>query len=151
MNLVQYSSVRSDEDCGICLDSMTGGDAIAHNDSDGRLIHPIHRKCIQEWLDTQVHKKCPLCRASIEISSLESLNQRVVKELKLAGGDALTGAGMAVVACLMISLSINAIMLSQNSILGNEPLVKFLLAYTRGIIVGGAVGGVVIGVIQRNF
>jgi hypothetical protein len=53
----------SEEECSICLQGYTGGQAICTSKNKPSCQHIFHRDCLEEWLKD--HDNCPLCRANL--------------------------------------------------------------------------------------
>jgi hypothetical protein len=60
-------------DCGICKEVLDEN-VIAHDNLG--IKHPFHKKCVIEWL--KINSSCPVCRASLDTSSLFSWQDRMV-------------------------------------------------------------------------
>ena len=158
-----YYSVRSNETCGICLDSMSGADAVAHTEQKSRkLLHPVHRVCIREWFNRQPNEwfnrqpnsKCPYCNEQIDILSLkETLKEKVINELKLVVRDAVVGvavggiivATIATVAGAAVAVS-GPTLAAAGMVIGVSKVARIAL----DLAAIGAGGGVALGVFRTG-
>src|SRR5262245_60070488 len=78
---MNFTSIVTSGTCSICSLEL-GSDALVHQD-EGKL-HPIHRKCLQTWIDiktqTVVNPKppcCPICTKNI--GSIESKGEALIR------------------------------------------------------------------------
>ncbi len=73
--MLSFIPVRSDMDCGICLETLANQNAVAH-EGDAGANHPWHPDCIKEWLD--ISKNCPSrCPTPLDKNSLLSRVERI--------------------------------------------------------------------------
>jgi len=89
MNFI--SATVFDKECPVCL-LNDGQEEMVHQ--DGGETHPIHRKCLEEWVKQQtnyneLHRKetdspfsptCPFCTR--EICSIESIDEALARKAK---------------------------------------------------------------------
>ena len=81
---VGFHSIHSVDSCGICWQPMNHSDVVAHNALDGGYSgdgekHPVHRKCIKEWL--KIQNQCPFCHVLLDENSIFSWKDRCIIEL----------------------------------------------------------------------
>lgn len=62
MSFIRTEMTYPNEECGICLDSLTN-DVWEH-----RKIHRFHGKCITDWVKDK--PTCPICREAVDATSL---------------------------------------------------------------------------------
>lgn len=80
--LVGFHTVNSNDNCGICLDSMENcNDVIAHDGVDGDK-HPWHKECIKTWMFSSGNNKCTHCPSLTDVSSLLSWKEKAVVKLQ---------------------------------------------------------------------
>ena len=73
---LSYKAYQSQDDCPICLESLdTSKPVVAHESLGGKMLHPIHRKCVKQVL-MYAKAVCPICRASVNTSSVLSWSER---------------------------------------------------------------------------
>lgn len=91
--------------CYICFEDLRT-DVVCH--TDGGDLHPVHRKCIRAWAETQ--QMCPVCMVRIDVNSLYSRNDRVISMISAGLASALNKGIVAfmVIAELSIMLVIAA-------------------------------------------
>lgn len=114
MSVCYYKSPSNDI-CGICHDTLKNSvSAVAHSKPGVKyidpkvtkeLMHPMHLGCIQEW--AKIRSKCPYCQGSIQLSSLFSLKDRAITEMKKMSKDAFNGAVVGVTFPLLAASLIN--------------------------------------------
>ncbi len=76
---VGFHKFSSEDICGICLESMVGGDVVAHDGSGGDK-HPWHLTCIQEWL--RISDKFPSnCKVTLDKHDKIFWQHKTIKEL----------------------------------------------------------------------
>lgn len=71
-----YSSCRfawfNTDSCPICYDPLNTDSVVAHN--NGGEKHPIHEKCIKQWM--KFNQTCPCCKTPVDPESLKSLGEK---------------------------------------------------------------------------
>ncbi len=73
--MLSFISVKSDKDCGICLESLADQHAVAHKGDNGAK-HPWHPDCIKSWMN--MSNKCPNgCATPLDKNSLLSRVERI--------------------------------------------------------------------------
>lgn len=65
--------------CDVCYDQVANK---AHRSraaaTDDVLLHPICEKCLKQWV--RIKETCPICRFSIDTSSIFSLKERMFQK-----------------------------------------------------------------------
>jgi hypothetical protein len=78
VNYERYNS--SNQNCPICF-TVADCNAIAHDRDSQKMWHPIHKKCMDSWIEFNTRHQqvptCPVCRASINTESLFNLGQEL--------------------------------------------------------------------------
>lgn len=103
--LVSYYDFPSNDECGICRESMKGEDSVAHSGIGKK--HPLHKNCLKTWLQTK--NECPFCKERVELNSLLTWKERIVRELRLMKHDALALALPALIAETVTDISAAAL------------------------------------------
>ena len=147
-----FHSYNSNDNCSICLESMTGDrNVVAHDGSHGEK-HPLHKECIKQCL--MVKSDCPVCRVSLNTNSLFSWKEGVTNELTHITNDAFKGAkvGSYVPAPAVAAGVVGAVVVGAGAlvgaaigIVGSEGMVgSAVIVRSAGVVGGTAAAGLVV-------
>ena len=87
-----YGPFRQNENCSICFDELVGTEVVAHTGNG--VQHAAHRSCLTKWMvsGTGDRERCITCKQILQVDSLLSWNDKVIRDIKLIAKDALAAA-----------------------------------------------------------
>ena len=150
---VGFHIINSSDNCPICFESMDNSDVVAHDGQGYK--HPLHRKCLKNYIAIKNITKCISCQIPTDVSSLFSWKDKAIIELNHIKNDVYEGVDN-VASALKMALEAGSVIVFTIgpgfAVLGDEEIageiginiVTGTIGVLGAAVAGAAVGGAVV-------